>query len=660
MTKRRLLALLITTFAILVPSAGSAAAAPTPGVAALRLSAAWVDNRDNLLKYSYVILSGDEFWYATWIKQHSPQTKVLLYKSGMDLQDECLNNVDGCGSGLTFQQAQNHDATSPGDLWALRDASGKSLTARSYSHSHLANVGSASYQQRWVDSVAGTLKAHGFDGVFLDNALAHVSGWSGGVFPASYPSDAAWEKAMAKFVGAVGPGLKSKGFYVLANAYKSGSNDGTAVVNWWRSIAPSVSGLMSEYWQQNPLKLSQPFDTNPCCWTGNWLGWLRLADAAQASGADFFPLQKGAAADKRMMIFGKASFLLVWNGKGGGYIWTPSEEVDPWNPAWTTDVGVPTAPRYQVGVGWRRDYSAGTVLVNPHHTGAQTFELGGSYRDFAGVAVTRVTLQPTTALILTRAGGGAAKVAAPTNSVLPVASGSAVAGQVLTATAGSWTPSPSSVSYQWRRCSAAGSGCVAVVGANGATYTLAAADVGYTLRVTVTASNSGGSASAETAATATIAAAPTPAPPAGGIVSGSFYTLAAVLSGKCLTVAGSGQGNAARVQQVTCAGAQAQHWKLVSKGEGFYELSAKHSGRCLDVSGVSLENGAAVWQWQCLGAANQRWKLVQAADGTYELLARHSGKALDVAGYASGEGAAVQQWTSWHGANQRWRITAAG
>ena len=74
----------------------------------------------------------------------------------------------------------------------------------------------------------------------------------------------------------------------------------------------------------------------------------------------------GNATETGKMMYGKASFLLAWNGKGGGFFWqSNSTSIDPWNPAWTTDIGTPTAARYQVGVGWRRDYSGGTVLVNP-------------------------------------------------------------------------------------------------------------------------------------------------------------------------------------------------------------------------------------------------------------------------------------------------------
>jgi hypothetical protein len=93
-----------------------------------------------------------------------------------------------------------------------------------------------------------------------------------------------------------------------------------------------------------------------------------------------------------------------------------------------------------------------------------------------------------------------------------VISGKAEEGQVLSASTGSWSGSPTAYAYQWRRCDSSGAGCAAIAGATSATYSLGAADVGSTVRVAVTATNAGGAATAESTATAPVAAKP-PAPP---------------------------------------------------------------------------------------------------------------------------------------------------
>ncbi|HEY3829544.1 MAG TPA: hypothetical protein VGL57_10150 [Solirubrobacteraceae bacterium] len=104
----------------------------------------------------------------------------------------------------------------------------------------------------------------------------------------------------------------------------------------------------------------------------------------------------------------------------------------------------------------------------------------------------------------------------PANTATPSINGSAAEGQLLTASKGSWTGSPSLYTYQWELCNSAGEGCSEISGAGTSTYTLLSGDVGKTLRVVVTATNAGGATPATSSPTATVAAAESPVtePPA--------------------------------------------------------------------------------------------------------------------------------------------------
>ena len=87
----------------------------------------------------------------------------------------------------------------------------------------------------------------------------------------------------------------------------------------------------------------------------------------------------------------------------------------------------------------------------------------------------------------------------PVNTVLPVISGTAALGQTLSTTDGTWTgTSPITFAYQWQR------GVTNIGGATSSTYTVQAADFGFTLRCVVTATNAASSVSANSADTATI------------------------------------------------------------------------------------------------------------------------------------------------------------
>ncbi|MGB6177048.1 MAG: hypothetical protein WBF43_12105, partial [Methylocella sp.] len=93
-------------------------------------------------------------------------------------------------------------------------------------------------------------------------------------------------------------------------------------------------------------------------------------------------------------------------------------------------------------------------------------------------------------------------VAIPVNTVVPTITGTAQAGQTLTATNGTWTSGPTGFTYQWNRAG------TPIGGATASTYVPVAADIGDTLTVSVVATNAGGSgAPATSAPTSAVAAA---------------------------------------------------------------------------------------------------------------------------------------------------------
>ena len=101
--------------------------------------------------------------------------------------------------------------------------------------------------------------------------------------------------------------------------------------------------------------------------------------------------------------------------------------------------------------------------------------------------------------------------------ILPSISGSAQAGQMLTANPGSWIGSePISYAYQWQSCDWMGVDCEEIPGATGATPTLREDELGKTVYVVVTATNALGSSSASSEPSAVVRGAPpsNTAPPA--------------------------------------------------------------------------------------------------------------------------------------------------
>ncbi len=97
-----------------------------------------------------------------------------------------------------------------------------------------------------------------------------------------------------------------------------------------------------------------------------------------------------------------------------------------------------------------------------------------------------------------------ANAKAPVETAPPTVSGSAVVGEQLSATRGTWAGTqPISYTIHWQACNESITSCVSN-GATGTTYTVAKSDVGKRLRVKVDATNSSGASSGLSDTTAVV------------------------------------------------------------------------------------------------------------------------------------------------------------
>ena len=169
--------------------------------------------------------------------------------------------------------------------------------------------------------------------------------------------------------------------------------------------------------------------------------------------------------------------------------------------SWSGDTPITFA--YQ----WQRCNSSGASCnAIPGETGTNRLVDNGDVGSTLRMKVTASNASgPTSATsnataVVTSGGSGA-----PVNTAEPTISGSAVQGQTLTATTGTWTgATPITFTYQWRRCDTNGANCSSISGETGTTRIVDGGDVGSRLRVRVTAGNNSGTVSAESNATNTI------------------------------------------------------------------------------------------------------------------------------------------------------------
>jgi hypothetical protein len=332
--------------------------------------------------------------------------RTLLYGCAVNIPERDWSRT--CGVGWSTAVANG---------WVLRDAGGRYAPYSSSRISFLADIANPDYQHAWVQAILGNLASYpGISGVIIDNVMGETIDPADP--PVRYPSSARYRAAMESFMDAVGPALRAKGYYVDVNASMNDTTtpgwessfgsqcDGSQFLWWYRRIARDVDAFTAEYWQMNwdtrgSIRLA---GTDSC--SQNWDGWQRVGAAVQSLGKDFIPLESGTAggAGVAKSTYLKASFLLGWNGGGSAFVYCAGglgnyvAQVDDamGGAPWTWQIGIPVAARRRVGVGWRRDFTGGVVLINPDATRSLTVHLGGPYPT--------VTLAPGTAQILKRRG----------------------------------------------------------------------------------------------------------------------------------------------------------------------------------------------------------------------------------------------------------------
>lgn len=137
-----------------------------------------------------------------------------------------------------------------------------------------------------------------------------------------------------------------------------------------------------------------------------------------------------------------------------------------------------------VAFQWYRVSSSGTSSKISGAT-STTYKVGAADKDYRLKVMVVATRAGFTSATRTSATTAAVRQYTFTASPTPTLSGLAVLGQTLKADTGTWAPTPTSLSYQWKRAG------VAIADATGSSYQVAKEDVGSAISVTVTAKRSG-------------------------------------------------------------------------------------------------------------------------------------------------------------------------
>jgi large repetitive protein len=270
---------------------------------------------------------------------------------------------------------------------------------------------------------------------------------------------------------------------------------------------------------------NQTLSTTTGTWSGNNPTYAYQWQRCNSSGGACAPIvgATGAGYQLKAADIGSTIRAAVTATNSGGSARATSDPTATVTQAPPTNTALPTISG-TVQPGQTLTGTAGSWTGNPTY-GYQWLrcnQSGGSCAPISGETgtthlLTSADAENTIRIEVTGTNGGGSAIATsnatsvvkdpPVNTALPVVSGAAHEGQMLSTTDGTWTGNPTSLAYRWRRCDTGGAACLNISGATAATYVLTATDVGHTIRVEVTATNAGGSVTATSDPTVVVTAA---------------------------------------------------------------------------------------------------------------------------------------------------------
>jgi hypothetical protein len=207
----------------------------------------------------------------------------------------------------------------------------------------------------------------------------------------------------------------------------------------------------------------------------------------------------------------------------------------------TTGTWTTTSPAYTYQ--WQRDAAGNSVYSNIGSATSSTYTLV----DADDACHIRCTVTDTDAFGATAQNSNVVGLViepVPTNSVAPAVTGTAVVGQTLSSTTGTWANQGGSVAtyaYQWQRDAAGNSSYSNIGSATSSTYVLVDADDACHVRCVVTATNTGGAGTPANSNAAGLITEPVPTNSVAPVASGTAQVavVASVTTGTWLHQGGS-------------------------------------------------------------------------------------------------------------------------
>jgi len=312
--------------------------------------------------FDMLILTSNDEDERDELKEMGISTPVLQY-----LSFEAIQDPGSCDK----KPFQNQVANRAGDFcyisehypdWFLLDFNGERMIGDGYV---IMDPGNQEWRAFWLERAIQSQEYLGWDGVFLDNVEASLSKRARREqLPAAYLTDASYQTAVLGFLQ-----------YIYINYFQPQQRplmaniialDDPAV---WFEYLQYLDGAMEEGWG---VDWHDGYHSPEM-----WESHLYRSDQTQAMGKTAILVSQGSQADAERQIFAYASYLLTTYGKAVFRYTNAAKYHEIWlYPNYELDLGEPMGSRYFDGTLWHRDFTNGTVRVDPEKNTAiiETFE----------------------------------------------------------------------------------------------------------------------------------------------------------------------------------------------------------------------------------------------------------------------------------------------
>lgn len=292
------------------------------------------------------------------LKSHGVTEPIMQYLRFDGIMDPESCDKTPWGNQVAYKKGDFCQISEQHPDWFLLDQNGE----RIYDNEGFAlmDPGNQEWREYFLNRAIYFQENMGWEGVFLDNVEASLDKHKNEVLQ-NYPTVESYQEAVEGFLAYLYQSyFQPQGRPLFANVIKLNDYD-----VWFRYL-DYLDGAMVEAWAVDWRDNYR--------WPDTWNEHLELAEKTQALGKEIILISQGYPDNTDRQQYALVSYLLITDGKAYFRYSLADNHQQIWlYPNYELELGTPLGPRYQDGNEWRRDFSNGTVSLDPdEHTATIT------------------------------------------------------------------------------------------------------------------------------------------------------------------------------------------------------------------------------------------------------------------------------------------------